>query len=290
MNRKILSVVILSFILFTAAGCAPKTTPTPTEAPATPTATEAPMALKVNGEGITMTEYQAELARLQQADSAQASTATAEEQRERVINNFTEQLLLAQAAAQGGFTIDEATLQARIDALASEMGGMDKLQAWQTANGYTDESFRTALKRSIAVAWERDQIINSVPETADQIHARQILVQDEGNANSYSQQLQDGADFATLAYQVDPIIGGDLGWFPKGYLTQIDVENAAFSLEAGQFSSVIHTELGYHIIFVIERDADHALSVDARKVLQQNKLDEWLSTAESTSTIEVLVP
>jgi peptidyl-prolyl cis-trans isomerase C len=247
------------------------------------------MALKVNGEGITMVEYQAELTRLQQAQAAQGTSATPEEQRNRIIQNFTEELLLAQAAAQAGFTVDDATLQNRIAALAEEMGGTDQLLAWETANGYTEESFRTALKRSIAVAWERDQIIDSVPTTADEVHARQILVQDEANANSYYQQLETGVDFATLAYELDPTTGGDLGWFPRGYLTQPDVETAAFALEAGQYSTVIHTELGYHIIYVIARDANHMLSVDARKVLQQNKLDEWLESSKASAAIEILV-
>lgn len=247
------------------------------------------MALKVNGEGITLEEYQAELTRLQQAQDTLAATATPEEQRDRVIKDLTDQLLLAQAAAQNGFSVDDATLQARMDALATEMGGSDKLSAWESANGYSDESFRIALRRSIAVAWQRDEIINSVPTTADQVHVRQLLVQDEANAQSLYSQLQNGADFATLAYKLDPTTGGDLGWFPKGYLTQSAVEDAAFSLEVGSYSEVIQSDLGYHILYLIERDANHPLSVDARRELQQQRLDEWLAAAKDASQVEVLI-
>lgn len=247
------------------------------------------MALRVNGEGITMTEYQSELTRLQDALTQQGVSNTAEEQRDRVINDFTDQLLLAQAAAQAGFVVDDATLQARIDALASEMGGLDRLQAWQNAFGYTDASFRISLRRSIAAAWQMEQIINSVPTTAEQVHARQILVQEEANANLYYQQIQNGTVFADLAYTLDPAIGGDLGWFPQGYLTQPEVEEAAFALQPGEYSSVIKSALGYHIIYVIERESDHALSVHARSVLQQNKLNEWLESSRAAATIEVLV-
>jgi peptidyl-prolyl cis-trans isomerase C len=247
------------------------------------------MALKVNGEGILLSDYQAELTRLQKAQADLGKTATPAEQRDQVIEDLTEQLLLEQAAVQGGFTVDDATLQARIDALTTKMGGADKLAAWESTNGYTDESFRTSLKRSIMVAWERDQIINSVPTTADQVHAQQILVQNEANADSYYSQLQAGTKFADIAYQLDATTGGDLGWFPQGYLTQPDVEAAAFALQPGQYSTVIHTELGYHIIYVIERDANHPLSVDARRVLQEKKLDEWLTASKAVSKIEVLV-
>jgi peptidyl-prolyl cis-trans isomerase C len=263
--------------------------PAVTAIPDQPTPTQEPMALKVNGEGITVTEYQAELGRLQQAMTEQGVSYTPEEQRDRVINDLTDQLLLAQAAAQAGYVVDDATLQARIDALASGMGGLDKLQAWQTTFGYTDTSFRIALKRSIAAAWQRDQIVNALPTTADQVHARQILVQEEANANLYYQQIQNGTEFAELAYILDPATGGDLGWFPMGYLTQPEVEEAAFALQPGQYSEVIKSALGYHILYVIERDPAHTLSVNARSVLQQKALDEWLTASRAAATIEVLV-
>jgi len=283
-------VLIIIFAVFAASCKANQATPTPTatEIQVTPTATEFPMALKVNGEGISISEYQAELLRIQQAQTALQITSTPEEQRDRVIEDLTDQLLLAQAAAQNGFSVDDATLQARIDALAADMGGTDKLSAWEAANGYTDESFRVSLRRSISVAWQRDQIINSVPETADQVHARQLLVQDQANAESLYAQLQAGADFATLAYTLDPTTGGDLGWFPAGYLTQAAVETAAFTLEQGKYSEIIQSDLGYHIIFVIERDAAHTLSVDARRELQEKKLAEWLLAAKASSQIEIL--
>jgi len=283
--------LLLFILIFAISGCShPATTAAPiatiTEAA---TATEEPLALIVNGEGITLAEYQAELTRMQQADSAEGSTATPQEQHDRLITDLTEQLLLAQAATQAGYVVDDATLQARIDKLAADMGGVEKLQAWEVTYGYSEESFRNILRREMLVTWQKDRICDSVPTTADQVHARQILVQDEGNANSYYQQLQNGSDFATLAYTLDPTTGGDLGWFPKGYLTQPEVETAAFALEPGQYSTVIKSKLGYHIIFIIEREANHPLSIDARRALQQIALDEWLQSAKSAAKIEILV-
>jgi peptidyl-prolyl cis-trans isomerase C len=247
------------------------------------------MALKVNGDGITLVEYQADLVRLQKAQSDLSETATPEQQRDQVIQNFTDQLLLEQAAQKGGYSVDDATVQARVDALATSLGGADKLASWETTNGYTDDSFKISLKREIYADWQRDQIINSVPETADQVHALQILVQDLANANSLLAQLKSGADFATLASTLDPTTGGDLGWFPQGYLTQPNVEAAAFALQPGQYSDVIKSDLGYHIIYVVERDANHPLSVDARRTLQEKTLNNWLQTQKAADQIQVLV-
>jgi parvulin-like peptidyl-prolyl isomerase len=292
-RNQIFSLFVVSTLIILAGcngiGAQPTPTATATTIP-TPTATELPMALKVNDEGIPVTEYQADLTRLQQAQSAQGITASAEDQSNQVIENFTDQLLLAEAATQGGFTLDDATLQSRIDALVSKLGGAEKFSAWESSNGYTDESFRAALSLEIRADWERDQIINSVPETADQVHALQILVQDMVNAQSLLTQLKNGADFATLASTLDPTTGGDLGWFPQGYLTQPDVETAAFALQPGQYSDVIKSDLGYHIIYVIERDANHPLSVDARRALQEAKLKQWLADQKTSATIVITLP
>jgi peptidyl-prolyl cis-trans isomerase C len=286
-------IILFIFIVIVLSGCngasLNQPTSTPTLLPSTPTPTELPMALQVNSEGITLTEYQADLARLQKADTDQASTSTPEQQRDRVIENFTDQLLLEQAAQKANYSVDDATLKTRIDALATSLGGSDKLISWKTTNGYSDETFKIALQREIMADWQRDQIIDAVPQTADQVHARQILLQDQANAASILTQLKAGKDFATLASQLDATTGGDLGWFPQGYLTTPEVEAAAFALQPGQYSDIIKSDLGYHIIYVIEREANHPLSVDARRTLQETKLNEWLKAQKSTAQIKVLV-
>jgi parvulin-like peptidyl-prolyl isomerase len=100
-----------------------------------------------------------------------------------------------------------------VDALASEIGGVDALAAWQSDHGYTDESFRSALKRAAEAAWMRDKIIAAVPGTAEQVHAQQILLYNEDAARKVADQLNAGANFADLAALYDPNTGGELGWF-----------------------------------------------------------------------------
>lgn len=291
---RILGTILLMILL---TGCA-KPTVTSTVEPATPvvltteapTATEFPMALRVNGEGVLLTDYEAEITRLQMALVELGKEMTPDEQKERMITGFVDELLLAQAAVQAGYSVSDAEVQNRIEKLTAEIGGVEKLREWQTKYQYSEESFNNYLKRSILAAWQRDQIIDSVPTTAEQVHARQILYQDEANATDVYNKLQNGADFATLANLQDPILGGDLGWFPRGTLTQPEVEEAVFALKAGEVSGVIKSALGYHIIKVIEWDPSRVLSVEARRRLQEQKLDEWLQASRAVSTVEILVP
>jgi peptidyl-prolyl cis-trans isomerase C len=104
------------------------------------------------------------------------------------------------------------------------------------------------------------------------------------------QQLsQAGANFASLAFGYDLSTGGDLGWFPRGYLTQPAVEEAAFALEPGQISDIIQTEFGYHIIQIIARE-ERPLTEDARQALQRKALIDWLAQHRAESQVETLAP
>jgi len=223
------------------------------------------------------------------AQKALGNEVSSDDAAQVVLEDMIAQVLLAQAARADGFEITEADLGSRIDALAAEVGGTDALETWMSEHGYTDESFRSALKQAAEAAWMRDKIIAEVPGTAEQVHARQILLYNEDAAQKVASQLDAGANFEDLAALYDPNTGGELGWFPRGYLLEPELEEAAFSLEPGQYSAVITTEVGYHILFVVERDPQHPLSPDAYLVMQENALDDWLTQKRAESEI-VLAP
>ena len=264
-------------------------TPAATSTPIQPTATPEPLAATVNGEGIPLAEFQVSLDQLKKADAAAQKTVNETDQRKRVLDNLVDQALLAQAARADGYQASSVDLDAQISQLAAQAGGISALQAWESANGYTDGMFKSVLAKELAAAWERDRMLAEVPTIADQVHARQILVSDEATAQTVLSRLQAGVKFASLASKYDPVSGGDLGWFPKGYLNAPEVEAAAFSLQPGQTSDIIHSRFGYHIIEVIERDPKHTLSPDARLALERAALKSWLDDQRTKSQINSLI-
>ena len=257
---------------------------------ADPTPTEAPLAARVNGEGILLAEYEAELKRYRAGIEQLGEQFDPELAKQEVMDDLVAQTLFAQTAAAQNYYVDEVDLQAEIDQYEEAAGGQDVLQIWISENFYDLDSFREAVSRDMAVIWMRNSLIAQVPQTAEQVHARQILVNSENEAIGIQRQLEVGNSFKSLAFSFDPLTGGELGWFPRGYLLQPEVENAAFSIQPGYYSGIITTSLGFHIVEVIEVDPNHPLSQDALLFMQHQALENWLDEQINQSTIEILIP
>jgi parvulin-like peptidyl-prolyl isomerase len=277
--KRIVLTLFLAMGITACASFGTPNTPTPSVPSATPeppTPTPPPSAAVVNGEYITIAEFEAELARFKAAQTALGLTFTDEDANKAVLEDMVAQVLLSQAARKENFAVSEADLQLRIDALVSQLGSVDALTQWQSAHGYDDASFRVALKRSIEAAWMRDKIIAAVPTSTEQIHLRQILTYNEADAQTALQELSAGTDFDELAVRYDPVTGGELGWVPQGYLLDANADQAVFALQAGEVSGIVATEAGFHIFKAIER-ADHVLSPDALLAAQETALKQWLA-------------
>jgi len=293
-KNKFIQILLLSAFILN--GCSGKpATPTATPVPPTqtlppPTPTSLPMALRVNEAGTLQTDYDEEAKRFEAARQALGKTITPEESKNQIVDDLIGSSLLYQVAIKNGYKISVADLDSHITQLTQTMGGADTFNSWLQANFYTIESFRRSLTISLGAAWERDEIIKSMPGTIEQVHARQILFTREESAVNYRQQVANGADFATLASEADPVTHGDLGWFPKGYLLQPEVEEAAFKLQPGEVSQVIKSAIGFHLVQVIEKDPARPLDPDAKTKLESLAITAWVKQARSEAKVEILVP
>jgi len=263
----------------------------PTEPAPEPTATEVvELAATVNGEGIRKSSFDASLLQLQAALNTYPDRLPSDQTpQDAVIEQLVYRALLAQAARAAGFDLTIEMVDQRLTQINNSLGGEDALNTWLSENGYTLESFRYELGVEIEAAWQRDQITAAVPETAEQVRAQQILFYDSFQATRAHDQLNAGFPFEQIAANSDPEKLGYLGWFPRGFLLFPKLEDAAFSLSPGQYSDVIETEAGYHILYVFEKDAAHPLSSEARLVLQEKAVADWLAQQRSQSQIDLLL-
>jgi len=95
----------------------------------------------------------------------------------------------------------------------------------------------------------QDQYADAEPET--EYKAAHILVETEDAALDLVAQLEDGADFASLAreHSTGPSAsnGGDLGWFGPGVMVESFFDVVA-QLEPGDVSQPVETQFGWHVI------------------------------------------
>lgn len=263
----------------------PTRQPTVTPTQSSPTATSVPLAARVNGEGITLAEFQKELERYQLAFGTELAT----EAQQTVLNDLIAKVLLAQAAQEAGYTVDDKMVEERLHQLATWLGGSAALDDWIAKVGYTSESLRMALKRELAATWMRNQILAQTPRQVEQVHARQILLYSAERAQAVYAELQSGKDFTELAEQFDPITYGDLGWLARGMVLDPKLEEVIFALQPGQYSQVIRTAAGYHLVQVIERQPDRPLTAEAYLLYQKLTLEQWLAQRRAASQIEIFL-
>ncbi len=155
----------------------------------------------------------------------------------------------------------------------------------------SDSDYRRLVVRP-AVAREkvRAALTADVGQTAEQVHAAHILVDTQDLADSIYAGLQEPiADFEQTAIDQSNDTstapnGGDLGWFTRGQMVD-PFEQSAFSQTVGSISEPVQSEFGWHIIKVLEKDPDRALTDQQLEQYRENIVNDWLAAQRETMDI-----
>ncbi len=219
----------------------------------------------------------------------------------------------------------EGQVEATVDEQVRRFGSRATFEEVLAQEGLTLEQYRAIIARSARRAGVRQQFVATVqrdrtpPPVSDEeireffedrraelgrrpasIEFQQVVITPEPSdsalarareeAQEVLQQLQEGEDFATVArrYSDDPGSrqqGGELGWFRRGRFVPA-FERVAFGLRPGQYSGIVQTSFGLHIIKVErargpERLARHIL---IRPELTDEDLARTLERAEEVAT------
>jgi len=274
--------------------------PTSTGVPPSPTP-EPPVAALVNGQPIYLADYERKLGQYEASLPAQGIDPNSPEGRKKmgwasdyILNVMIEQVLTEQAAVAAGVVVSDAEVDAYMQMVIDENGGEEAFRAKLAEWGETYEDAWQEVRAQLIGMAMTQRIVDSVPTVAEHVHARHILVDTPQEAERILAQLQAGADFAALAqaYSQDTSTrasGGDLGFFPRGILVAPEVEEAAFALQPGQFSGVVTSALGYHIVQVIERDPARPISPENLRILQDRAIQKWIEDLWAQADVQRFV-
>jgi parvulin-like peptidyl-prolyl isomerase len=230
------------------------------------------------------------VAGLQQQPCGQTDGAT--DTQEAACNRFSLGAMILfrlsdQYAAQNGITVDDAKVTKAFDTFQKNVGA-DTLHGQLTSNGVTETDVQELVRASIvqqevAKALAEAQYTDAQLQQQYQqsigdyttLHVDHILVDSKAKAEEvYKQVTAPGAtlqDFQNLAKQVstDPQAkqtGGELT-LPASQLVS-EFSDAALKLKPGEISKPVHTQYGWHVIYMIDKQVT-PFAQARDKILQQ---------------------
>lgn len=152
----------------------------------------------------------------------------------------------------------------------------------------------TAVTEETVQSYYEENYVNGEP--AEEYNASHILVATEEEAAAIVEELNAGADFATVAQEKSTgpsgPNGGSLGWFGSGMMVP-EFQTAVETLEVGAISEPVQTQFGWHVITLNEKRNQEAPELDAVRseiegqLSQQAvaaRIDELTDTAKITRT------
>jgi len=146
-----------------------------------------------------------------------------------------------------------------------------------------------------------DQAFGGQTEPKIEYNAAHILVKTREEADAIAKELQDGADFGTLAEQKSTDNSGpnkgDLGWFQPEQMVE-PFADAVKALDKGQVSEPVETQFGWHVIKLNDTrevtppafdEIKEQLAMQVRRDKVQAEIEQRVSDAKVEKT-EGLAP
>ena len=241
-------------------------------------------------------------------------------QNETLQNLISQKILLAKAE-EDSVVVDERqvdqVLEDQINAMLQRVGSEDELEK-QLGMGISKikRNYRDDVRKNLKVEMLRNtkyQQINitrreveefyrtmqdSLPEMKETVDISHILMtvkagtsseqQSQEKIKQLQQRVKAGEDFAELCRQFseDPgsrARGGELGLIQRGDFVP-EFEEIAFLLEPGEYSDIVKTRFGYHLIQCIDRRGDK-VNVRHLLILLQPTQDDEQVTFEKINEI-----
>ncbi|MGB5259807.1 MAG: peptidylprolyl isomerase [Gammaproteobacteria bacterium] len=255
----------------------------------------------VNDSSIVSSELEQALAAIEKQLQAKDTTVPPlNVLRSQVLERLVLEKLQLQIAERAGSTIDDSTLNDKIQELARDNGmTLTDFRKVIERDGFDYNAFREDLRKQLLIQEIRRQMISNRIKINDQevdnllasikasgmgdveYHLSHILVSipdaaspeeiqaAERRARDLHTRISNGAEFSALAIAESDgqsaLEGGDIGWRSIGQMPDLFVEPVK-QMEVGDISDLIHSPGGFHIIILVEKRGDE------RHIMRQTKV------------------
>jgi parvulin-like peptidyl-prolyl isomerase len=253
-------------------------------------------AAQVNDTVIPLSVYERQAAQAQAALVQQGVDPNSEQGKEavkglraQVLAQLIDDALLEQEAVKQNISPSDNEINDRVLQVINDAGGQAKFFEYLTKNQLTLEDLCQQIRANVFSEAMMTRVTQALPTQTEQVHVAHILFAKKQDADDALTKLKAGADFGALAKQVSQDEatrdnGGDLGWFPRDVMPP-EFEQAAFALQPGEISGVVSTQLGLHIVKVLERDAKRALTPELLQNQRLAAFNTWLEGVRSKAKI-----
>jgi peptidyl-prolyl cis-trans isomerase C len=300
--------LLLGLLFF---GCKKKVEEKPVvSAPVSTMSANVTIVATINGDPITLAEFQERFARAGYKPEREAEMDVKEE----FLNRLIERKMMLREAQRRRIKISLQEINRQIDALKEENGkdvkevlaglGID-FEKWKS-DLWEDMMIERLLARDVhrhvsVSPSEVRRYYQDNPrefEKPEQVRARQIVLVTEDEARKALAALQGGADFAAMAREKSTAPeadkGGDLGYFSIG---EMPAEfNVVFGLTKGGLSGIVKSPYGFHIFKLEDRRKAGKISLEAaskdiaeklRRMKEDRRYKQWLKELRSRTKFEV---
>jgi len=286
---------------------------------------------RVNGQPVyeeALTPYvQKELKKFKKYGAKRDTSALENRMKQRALDEVIVMELIKQESRKLQVKDMDKKIAEKLKELKSRYKSEDEYKDFLKTKGRTEDDVKESIKNKISVEeyLEVKGIKNPrVPEEEikkyyeknkegfrreESIQVNHILImvkedakpeekeQARAKAESIRKEIIEGKDFAETAKNFSEDGKVDLGYINRGYMPP-EFDEAAFSLETGKLSNIVHTKHGYHIIKVLDRkpaeiapyeDMKDFLGKYLQEGLARRVRDSHIKELKSKAKIEILL-
>ena len=246
----------------------------------------------VNGVGISRDHYQRALDHARTAletDEEPLPAAAMKQLRREVLDNLIRREAGVQEGRRQGIEVSASDVDQRLAALRRRAPSASDYTDALRKSGISDLELRRQTEKDIVVKRLIESNVSVALEVApedvryfydsnpqyftepERVHLRHIFLSAPEDADAAARQLQReqmetilhrlqfGEAFAALAMEFSDDTsapqGGDIGFLARKELPE-PIADAAFGLQPGEFSETIATDMGYHLVLLIDRQPE----------------------------------